>query len=160
MCDFLSVLINKDCDKELKIYVGDLRSHSETVKQHGLKPGDYREVEWTGENENTLVVRTEPEDHPKNWYRSIILASWPDRSSFLDYCLKFANGDCAYLRGCTGLKSLPDGFNPKEYVDLQGCTGLKSLPDGFNPKGYADLQGCTGLNKEEVSKKLKCRIYW
>ena len=35
----------------------------------------------------------------------------------------------------------------KGHVYLSGCTGLKALPDGFNPKGDVDLSGCTGLNK-------------
>ena len=54
MCDFLSVVISKDCET---IYIGDLRSHSATAAQHKLKPGTYREVEWTGEDEKFLRVR-------------------------------------------------------------------------------------------------------
>ena len=143
MCDFLSVLINKDADKELKIWVGDLRSHSATVEQHKLSHDVYCEVEWTNEDEKYLTVRVGQDDtekgHTENWYRSIILSQWKNRNDFIIHCLKFSNGPRAYLQGCTGLKELPAGFNPKE---------------------YADLRGCTGLNRKKVEKQLTCRIYW
>ncbi len=94
MCDFLSVLINKDADKELKIWVGDLRSHSATVEQHKLSHDEYCEVEWINTNEKYLTVRVGPDDtakgHTENWYRSIILSKWKDRDEFLAYCLEFA----------------------------------------------------------------------
>ena len=50
MCDFLSVLIAAKPDP-LQVYVGDLLGHQHTADLHGLKPGTYREVEWTGDDE-------------------------------------------------------------------------------------------------------------
>lgn len=103
MCDFLSVLVNKDCDSDMKIYVGDLRSHSYTAELHRLKPGTYREVEWTNDGENTLRVRIELDDHPENWYRACILAKWPSRAHLIEYCLK----------------NLPENIGT---LDLSGCS--------------------------------------
>ena len=117
MCDFLSVLINPDCDKELKIYVDDLRSHSETVAAHKLKPEQYREVEWTADTEKSLSVRCLPTDgdHDENWYRACILAEFPTRKQLIKHCLnKLPSkiGGALDVRGCdlNGVK-LPAGVD-------------------------------------------------
>ena len=54
-------------------------------------------------------------------------------------------GGSLYLRGCTGLTSLPDNLTVGDYLYLQGCTGLTSLPDNLTVGDYLDLRGCTGL---------------
>ncbi len=105
MCDFLSVLINPDCDKHLKIYPGDLKSHSNGAEIHKLKPGQYREVEWTADDEKSLSVRCLPDDgdHSENWYRACILAKFPTRKKLIHHCLvtlPTTIGGSLDVRGC------------------------------------------------------------
>ena len=60
---------------------------------------------------------------------------------------KLYYGGSLYLRGCTGLTSLPEnGLTVGGWLDLSGCTGLTSLPEnGLTVGGGLDLSGCTGL---------------
>jgi len=78
MCEFLSFLTNK----EGRVWVGDLHSHSGVAAGYGLKPGTYREAEWTGEEEKHLTVRTEDGER-ENEYRAAILALYPTRAALL-----------------------------------------------------------------------------
>lgn len=74
MCQFLSgVLTNDD-----KLYFGRLDFHAGIAEGWGLKPGSYREFEWTeDDNGESLMVRIEPDDeHNENWYRAVILAQY------------------------------------------------------------------------------------
>ena len=48
-----------------------------------------------------------------------------------------------YLRGCTGLKSLPDNLQVGVSLSLNNCIGLTSLPDNLKVNGILYLQGCT-----------------
>jgi hypothetical protein len=84
MCDFVSFLIHKDKKgpKSGKLYFTDLFSHSMATIVHDLGVGDYREVEWTGEEEGYLKVRCHPTSD-ENWYRALILAEYPTRSALL-----------------------------------------------------------------------------
>jgi len=78
MCEFLSFLTNR----EGRVWVGDLHSHSGVAAGYGLKPGTYREAEWTGEEEKHLTVRTEDGEN-ENEYRAAILALYPTRAALL-----------------------------------------------------------------------------
>ena len=81
MCEFLSFVV----DKRGKIYFGDaLDSHSGIEAKHGLKPGSYREAEWTRDTDDSLVVRTEPDgDETENFYRSMIISDHGSRDNLL-----------------------------------------------------------------------------
>ena len=83
MCEFLSFVIEVKNDNQ--IYFGDaLNSHEGIATKHNLKPGSYREVEWTSDAEDSLVVRTEPDgDETESYYRAIILADYGTRKKLL-----------------------------------------------------------------------------
>ena len=68
-------------------------------------------------------------------------------------------GGGLYLSGCTGLTSLPDGLTVGGNLYLVGCTGLTSLPDGLTVGGYLDLGGCTGMKHKhcEIKKVRKLK---
>lgn len=74
MCQYLSFLTNK----EGKVWVGYLNSHSGVAAAYNLAPGTYREAEWTGEDEHSLGVRVEDGEN-ENEYRAAILAKYPWR---------------------------------------------------------------------------------
>ena len=155
MCDFLSGLVNLDCDQELKIWARDLRSHSTTAEYFKLKPDTYREWEWTEDDDGgSLVVRTTEGDHDTNWYRACILAKYPNRAAMLDYCLSVTEATYINLSRCTGLKSVP-AFPEATTIALSGCTGLKSVP-AFPKATYINLSGCTGLKSVPASMKPVC----
>ena len=82
MCEFLSFVIEA---KSGQIYFGDaLNSHRGIEAKHNLKPGSYREVEWTSDTEDSLVVRTEAHgDEAESYYRAIILADYGTRKKLL-----------------------------------------------------------------------------
>ena len=65
-------------------------------------------------------------------------------------------GGSLYLRGCTWLTSLPEGLTVGDSLDLRGCTGLTSLPEGLTVGGWLDLDGCTWVkNKTREKNKVK-----
>jgi hypothetical protein len=146
MCDFLSGLVNLDCDKKLKIWAHDPRSHSETAAYFQLKPDTYREWEWTEDDDGaSLVVRTATGDHETNWYRACILAKYPNRAAMLDYCLQTIEATHIYLNDCKSLKEVPC-FPKATYISLNDCTALKEVPC-FPEATHIYLSGCTALKE-------------
>ena len=120
MCDFVSGII-REKDEEILIY--DFWSHKETAEFFKLKGEMYREFEWTGEEESSLRVRI-PDEHYKdeNWYRSLILSKFKNRSELLKYFIP--RTECGSL-DLSGLTTLPEGIVfPAEcgYLDLRGLT--------------------------------------
>ena len=91
MCHYASFLI----DKRGRLYFGRLDSHSGIEAGHGLKPGSYREAEWTGEGPDSLTVRVEEGEDP-NWYRAMILAEYPTRSDLLSGAIVGRADDTVY----------------------------------------------------------------
>ena len=124
MCEFLSGWINI---KTEAIVCRDLRNHCETQT---LTPGfvvtDHREWEWTGENEDSLVVRVlEGED--KSAWKASILARWKKRTAILIYILNHWVGGSLDLGGLTTLDpkvKLPESIGG--YLYLRGI--ILSLP--------------------------------
>ena len=54
-------------------------------------------------------------------------------------------GGCLWLKDCTELKSLPADLKVGRSLWLNFCAGLTGLPDGLEVGGNLDLRGCTGL---------------
>jgi len=78
MCHFLSGVIGKiDSDVEGKLFFGRLDSHEGIEGGHKeLKPGNYREFEWTDEDINRLDVRIE-DGEDKSAYKAFIVSALP-----------------------------------------------------------------------------------
>ena len=91
MCEFLSFCV----DKNGNVYVGDMSSHHGIEGGHGLKPGEYREAEWTGECEDSLTVRVEKGEH-RNFYRALILGRWPTRKDLLKWVKRGKTDEAKY----------------------------------------------------------------
>jgi len=80
MCGFISFWVSSNGEI---ICEPPYNSHTPTpdvVQEH---PQLWREAEWVDEEARHLSVRTAPEDHGENWYRSAVWAKYPTRSSFL-----------------------------------------------------------------------------
>ena len=140
MCEFISVSVNPDCDKKLKIWAaGNFTSHSETAKIHRLKPDTYREVEWTKEDDGaSLVVRTIPkEDHEPNWYKACILAEFPTRTDLISWCLE-------------------NNLTVGSHLDLGG-TKITKLPDNLAVGGSLDLRD-TKITDDVIPNHLKNKV--
>jgi len=151
MCEFLSFAV----DKKGQIYASNLSGHYGIEEAWNLKPGEYREAEWTNDTEKSLTVRVE-EGEEENFYRALILGTWPARIELIQHILgkNRWRGGWLNLRGCT----FPEGFKMPEsvgeWLDLSGCT----LPEGFKmPEsvgGSLNLRGCT---LPEGFKMPKCK---
>ena len=50
-----------------------------------------------------------------------------------------------YMRGCTGITSIPDNLTVNGWLDISGCTGITSIPDNLTVNGSFDISGCTGI---------------
>ena len=102
MCELVSFFVTTD---ERILTTGNLHSH-ERVDIVGLAPGEYREAEWTKDDEGeSLVVRTEPNDaHNEAWYKSLVLARCKTRNdlvNFLTASKEFRGAATVYASGCT-----------------------------------------------------------
>ncbi|MHB8096025.1 MAG: hypothetical protein ACYDEI_00005, partial [Erysipelotrichaceae bacterium] len=159
MCDFVSGII-REKDEEILIY--DFKSHFETASFFGLKGEEYREFEWTGEDEDSLIVRVKNNsDIPlrplntsnkneifknENWYRSIILSKFPKRIDLLKYYIplsKCEDLDLSSITSADGLV-LPEKIN--SYLDLRSLTSADGLvlPEKIN--SYLDLRSLTSAD--------------
>jgi hypothetical protein len=57
MCEFVSFIVTTDG----RILAGSLSSHEGIAAGYGIAPGDYREAEWTRDDDGaSLVIRLEP----------------------------------------------------------------------------------------------------
>ena len=79
MCEFVSFVVHKNGN----LYFGTLNSHSGIEAGWDLKPGDYREAEWTSDLPCSLIVRGDDD----NWYKSAVLAKYHNRQELLDTCI-------------------------------------------------------------------------
>jgi len=80
MCHFLSFVLTDD----ERILVGSLDSHSGVEQGWGLKPGKYRECEWTEDDDgDSLTIRVADGDESENHHRAIVLAKHKTRQSLL-----------------------------------------------------------------------------
>lgn len=98
MCEYISFLV----DKQGRLYFGKLDSHDGIEAGHGLRPGDYREAEWTAEEPTALSVRVEEGEDP-NYYRAMILAEYPTRSDMIAGQIIGKNGIGTYYYWCGDL---------------------------------------------------------
>jgi hypothetical protein len=89
MCEFLSGFIHNDAailKFESRYLFGDLHSHSGTMKLHKLKyghPDVWREFEWTGEEEGSLVVRSADEATSAK-LKKVMLRDFKNRTELLE----------------------------------------------------------------------------
>ncbi len=131
MCDFLSGIVTLSGD----VHIRSTTSHAETVRVLGLKPGTYREWEWTGEHEDRLIVRTEPGDrHGANWYRACVLALGETRTAMLARLLR---EDVAWQKwlaagGSLRLNGLTNADNVTFPETIGGSLGLNGLANADN----------------------------
>ena len=169
MCNFLSGVITRE--KEPRILCGSLLHHERTVAAFLLKPEQYREWEWTNDDDGkSLVVRAAPGENP-NVLKSAILAKFPTRRTCLAYCIQLLqtlenadvsespvtvfvseNAKTIDARGCTALTELK-AENAKT-IDASGCTALTELKAENAETIYA--RGCTALTelKAENAKTI------
>ena len=101
MCHYLSGAIDADPANVRAVYVGDLHSHEGIEAGWNLVPGQYREFEWTADDDGkTLTVRVE-HGEDSSAYRAAILSMWPTRAVMLTSITHgYANGDkCWYVNG-------------------------------------------------------------
>lgn len=79
MCEYASFCVGK-LPSPLRVYVGmSLFSHEGIEAGHGLKPGAYREAEWTADGPASLTVRVEAGELAED-YRNAILRTYPTRA--------------------------------------------------------------------------------
>ena len=142
MCNFLSGVVTRERHPEIRC--GSLCHHERTVEYLGLIPEQYREWEWTKDDDGaSLVVRAAPGENPAV-LKSAILAKFPNRKACLAECLrqvlsletadisgspltelKADSAKTVYASGCTALTELK--ADSAEYVDASGCTALTEL---------------------------------
>jgi hypothetical protein len=145
MCDFLSFLIvtNGQEDNWKILSNPGLRHHEDIARDNDLKPGTYREAEWTGPDKDYLHVETEPEDQfTEEQYIAYVMARFPTRAALVGYLL-IANKE-KIARAEEGLDlqrmhadedfTLPDDLVVNGSLDLS-YTGIKKLPKGLVVKG-------------------------
>ena len=73
-----------------------LGSHGDAREGWNIKGG--AELEWTGEHHNSLTVRHEDADVAST-IRAMVMAKYPDRTSFLGDVFEASVGRDLYLRG-------------------------------------------------------------
>ena len=139
MCEFLSFVV----DKKGKIYASSLRSHEKIEELWELRPGNYREADWTTEDRSGLTVRVE-DGEDESFYLSLIAGAFRTRTELIQHILlaKRWRGDKLDLSGCT----IPEGLKlPAElgWLDLRGCTIPEGLKLPAKITGWLDLRGCT-----------------
>ena len=103
MCEFFSAVICKDG----RILCSDGKSHEGIEVGWNLKPGEYREFEWTSENPNTLYARME-ENEEKGFWLSLILSQFKTRSELLAQITE-GRGDGVIYHLQNGLRHRDDG---------------------------------------------------
>lgn len=83
MCQFASFIVTVDG----RVLAGDLMSHEGIAVGYGIAPGDYREAEWTRDDDGaSLVIRLEPgegRDEEIEW-RERVFRRYPTRKALLD----------------------------------------------------------------------------
>jgi hypothetical protein len=142
MCEFISGFINV---KTEAIACQHLTSHSGTQSAiKGFVIADHREFEWTGEGENSLVVRVHPEEDNTDMplssvLKASILARFKTRTDIIRHIMIQWASTTLYCYG-NQLKALPE--LPKSLTTLD-CSGnqLKALPE--LPKSLTTLY-CSG----------------
>ena len=88
MCEFVSFIILKDESlPNRKRILADyaLNGHTAAADQYGIKNTDYVEAEWTNNLESSLVVRVGKKDHDEAWYKSLVLAEFPERQKLINW---------------------------------------------------------------------------
>jgi hypothetical protein len=118
MCTFLSFYVGWDGE----IYAGDLKTHRSAEEERGLAAALKSAqppvpVEWTEDDAGASISARVPSsiaDRDENYYRSVVLGDYEDRTALI--------------------RSLLDRPHPGK-LDLEGCTGLTSLPDGLSVGG-------------------------
>jgi len=83
MCEYLSFTVSRYVEgTALQVYVFTPYEHNDIEEAHSLRPGQYREVEWTSDDASGLVVRVE-EGEDEEIYRNSILTQWPTRAALI-----------------------------------------------------------------------------
>ena len=94
MCEFVSFVFVPATEE---VFAGSLDSHSGIEAGWDLKPGSYRECEWTQDDDGkSLVVRTEADDPKPAYFKSLILAHFPTRKALLKHLTVGKAGDATY----------------------------------------------------------------
>lgn len=126
MCTFLSAYV----DSSGKVYVGDFASHKSAEETNGLSAALKSAnppvpFEWTAEDSGvSLSVRVPPaHEHNAAFFCALLLAEYPARLILVTALLARKNfPGSLYMRGCTGLTTLPDGLSVGESLYMSGCT--------------------------------------
>ena len=86
MCHYVSFCVPRIKEDEsyyLRIFTGDLYYHSGIAAGWNLKPGEYREAEWTEDDSGeSLIVRVENNEKESS-YKAAILAEFPTREKLI-----------------------------------------------------------------------------
>ena len=117
MCEFVSFVLTED----EKVFAGSLTSHEGIEVGWELKPGKYRECEWTEDDKGeSLVVRVAHNDEfNETWYKVVVLDKFPTRKKLLEYLtIGKSNGATYYFQN--GQLHREDG-PAKECVDGSKC---------------------------------------
>ena len=119
MCEFISFVVCEDG----RLLANNLSAHEGIEALHNLKPGTYRECEWTGESEDTLTFRLE-EGETKGEWLSYVLSRFSKRIDLLNWFLAnpVAVGGWLDLRGLTSAKGLKLPKTVGRWLDLCGLT--------------------------------------
>ena len=152
MCEQLTSTVLR-IREPFEIGVWNISSHGETWTGLNIQDGlrcDWREIEWKDgmalpdirfRDEDTADLRQDV----MNWF----LNRWPDRLSYVKYCISLAH-DIKFTE-----KQLPEGVQLPEsiggYADFQaltdakGLAGLKSIGGYANFRSLTDAKGLAGL---------------
>ena len=126
MCEYASFCV----DKNLNIYAGMyLDSHEGIEAGWDLKPGEYHEAEWTGEEPETLVIRAE-DTATRVDLEWRLLAKFPARKKLLRKIMegRGANGNCCeYKNGQRHGRFLTFHSNGQRRID---CTYHRGKLEG------------------------------
>ena len=105
MCHFLSFVVR---ESDGNLFFGQLDSHSGIEEGWGLKPGSYREAEWTRDDRGeSLTIRVKPGEL-ESQFGALVLSRFPTRKKLLEYIRRGKTGDASY-RYLSGVPHCEDG---------------------------------------------------
>ena len=156
MCNFLSGIVT--LEKYPRILCANLLHHEITVDAFKLKPEQYREWEWTSDDDGwSLRVRAAPGENA-NELKSAILAKYPNRSACLMVCIIQIIARKRKNINLEGLTSVPLAAAVGSFAAPAGADPPKGLSPGQAGELLAFVRACPGGIRNEPMIALLLRL--
>ena len=151
MCEFISFVVCEDG----RLLANNLSAHEGIEALHKLKPGTYRECEWTGESEDTLTVRLEEGETRGQWLAPV-LSRFSTRLELLNWFLahREARGESLIFEGIESAEGVVFPESVEGSLNLNGLTSAEGLVLPKTVEGGLDLRGLTSAEGLVLPKKV------